>query len=104
MEAPLLQQCINKEGFIIRPFSDFILYLRNYTVPKGAVMLFKGNIPAKGWEEVTDITPPTGYKYGVKLVDIEETEQYMIKSINMESGLGNTMSVNLVKYYPYYED
>lgn len=46
---------------------------------------------------LVEITLPN--KYG-----IEETEQYMIKSINMESGLGSTMSVNLVKYYPYYED
>ena len=46
---------------------------------------------------LVEITLPN--KYG-----IEETEQYMIKSINLGSGLGATMSINLVKYYPYYED
>lgn len=65
MEAPLFQQSINKDGLIIRPFSDFLVYLRSHIVPKGAVVLFKDEVP-KGWEEVSELTPPTGYKYGVK--------------------------------------
>ena len=44
-----------------------------------------------------EITLPN--KYG-----IEEIEQYMIKSININSGTSGNMSINLVKYYPYYED
>lgn len=67
MDAPLFQQSVNKEGFIIRPFSDFLTYLRSHAIPKGGVMLFKDSIPNKGWEEVTDITPPAGYVYGVKI-------------------------------------
>lgn len=66
MEAPIFQQSIDSKGFIIRPFSDFLVYLRNYAVPKGTIVLFK-DLPKQGWEEVIDITPPTGYKYGKKL-------------------------------------
>lgn len=65
MEAPIFQKSVDEAGFIIRPFSDFLVYLRSHITPKGAVVLFK-EIP-KGWEEVTDITAPTGYKYGKKL-------------------------------------
>lgn len=46
---------------------------------------------------LVSITLPN--KYGE-----EETELYMIKSINIGSGIGATMAVNMMKYYPYYDE
>ena len=46
---------------------------------------------------LVEITLPN--KYG-----IEETEKYIIKSINIGSGVGATMSVTMMKYYPYYDE
>lgn len=34
----------------------------------------------------------------------EETEKYIIKSISIGSGVGNTMSITAMKYYPYYDE
>ena len=46
---------------------------------------------------LVEITLPN--KYGE-----EETEKYIIKSINIGSGVGATMSVTMMKYYPYYDE
>ena len=46
---------------------------------------------------LVEITLPN--KYGE-----EETEKYIIKSINIGSGVGATMSVSMMKYYPYYDE
>lgn len=46
---------------------------------------------------LVEITLPN--KYGT-----EEKEQYIIKSITINSGNGATMAVQMQKYYPYYED
>ena len=46
---------------------------------------------------LVNITLPN--KYGQ-----EELEQYIIKSINVSSGIGATMSISMTKYYPYYEE
>ena len=46
---------------------------------------------------LVEITLPN--KYGK-----EETEKYIIKSINIGSGVGATMSVSMMKYYPYYDE
>ena len=67
MNTPITQQCVDNKGFLIRPFTDFLEYLKNYSLPKGAIVLFKGSVPLKGWEEVTTLTAPTGYKYGIKI-------------------------------------
>lgn len=46
---------------------------------------------------LVEITLPN--KYG-----IEEKELYMIKSINIGSGLGSTQSIAMARYYPYYDE
>ena len=46
---------------------------------------------------LVEITLPN--KYGE-----EEIEKYIIKSINIGSGVGATMSVTMMKYYPYYDE
>lgn len=46
---------------------------------------------------LVEITLPN--KYG-----IEEKELYMIKSINIGSGLGSTQSITMARYYPYYDE
>ena len=46
---------------------------------------------------IVEITLPN--KYGV-----EEKELYMIKSINIGSGLGSTQSITMARYYPYYDE
>ena len=46
---------------------------------------------------LVEITLPN--KYGE-----EETEKYIIKSINIGSGVGAKMSVTIIKYYPYYDE
>lgn len=65
MEVPLFEKSIDANGNIIRPFSDFLIYLRGHAIPKGAILLFKGDVP-KGYTEVTELTAPTGFKYGSK--------------------------------------
>lgn len=46
---------------------------------------------------LVEITLPNKYSE-------ELTEQYIIKSISIGSGVGATMTVNMVRYYPYYEE
>lgn len=48
---------------------------------------------------LTEITLPNGY-YDKE----DETEKYMIKSINVSGGSQPTQSINMVKYYPFDED
>lgn len=67
MNVPLQQQAVDTKGIPIRPFSDFMTFLRNYIVPKGAIVLFFGTIPDRGWVIEEDLTAPTGYVYGRKL-------------------------------------
>jgi len=56
---------VNAKLIPIRPFSDFLNYVSYHLVPQGAIFLFEGTVP-KGYEEVTTLTPPTGFKYGRK--------------------------------------
>lgn len=66
MNPPINAPIVDKLGNPIRPFTDFLQYIKSYLLPKGAIILFYDKIP-QGFEEVTALTPPVGYKYGRKI-------------------------------------
>ncbi len=67
MTPQLTVPIIDDSKRVIRPFSDFLNYVSKYLMPKGAIVMFYDTIPTSGWEEVSGLTPPSGYKYGKKL-------------------------------------